>query len=138
MARVTPASLRARAARLERRLAKLPKDTSETKRYTFSHMVMAGIMMMYFVGIGLGIFAVVTQVEELSVTLNFIMELARIVCLGYFVKAFGENIARIVLSAIFGNRLPDPTPPPDPEPTPTPEPLSKAASLPIKATSEVL
>jgi hypothetical protein len=37
------------------------------------------------------------------------MELAKIVTLGYFMKAFGENVARIIFSAIFGEKSTDET-----------------------------
>jgi TctA family transporter len=115
MPKLTSEAQRAATAQIQRQKAKLAAQKADKRHYTFSHMVMAGIMMMFFVGVGLGVYSVVTKADDLTVVLNFIMELARIVCLGYFIKAFGENIARIVLSAIFGNRLPDPMPKPPKE-----------------------
>ena len=105
--RLTAEALRADIDKLERRL-RSPSRKKKPRLYTFSHMVMGGIMMMFFVGVALGVYATITRVDELTVTLDFIMELARIVALGYFIKAFGENIAKIVLAAIFGNRVQNP------------------------------
>jgi hypothetical protein len=64
---------------------------------TFSHGVMAGIMFSFFIGVGLGVYVTVWRGEPLSVTLDYIMELAKFVALGYFAKAFGENILKIIL-----------------------------------------
>jgi hypothetical protein len=72
---------------------------------TASHLFMGGIMMMFFVGVALGVYATIFRGEPVSTTLDYIMRLAMVVGLGYFVKAFGENIARIVLP-YFGARLP--------------------------------
>lgn len=105
----TPESLRAEADRIERR-ERFECGTCKVKQprlYTFSHMVMFGIMLMFFVGVGLGVYVTVILGETLSVTLDYIMKLAKPVALGYFVKAFGENIAKIVLSAIFGTGVSD-------------------------------
>lgn len=109
----TPKALRAEADRIEQQARRKRRTTRKKKTprlYTFSHMIMAGIMLMFFVGVGLGVYVTVFRGEPLSVTLDYIMELARIVTLGYFVKAFGENIAKIILSAVFGNRMPDSNP----------------------------
>jgi hypothetical protein len=91
----TPAALRAEADRLERRAGRGPL-------YTFSHGVMAGIMAVYFAGAALGVYMTVARGEPLSVTLEYIMTLAKIVAPAYLVKAFGENIAKIVLPALHG------------------------------------
>jgi len=74
---------------------------------TASHIFMSGIMLMYFVGVALGVYVTVFRDEPVSTTLNYIMRLALVVGLGYFVKAFGENIAKIVLPFIFGSRSKD-------------------------------
>jgi hypothetical protein len=96
------------AADLKARAAKLGKKTGANKRLaTFSHFVMAGVMMMFFVGVALGIYVTVFRDEPASASLDYIMKLAYVVSLGYFIKAFGENIAKIALSFIFGPRLPD-------------------------------
>jgi hypothetical protein len=63
---------------------------------------MAAIMLMFFIGVLLGWHSVVVRGEPVSVVLDYIMRLALPVGLGYFIKAFGENIAKIVLSAVFG------------------------------------
>ena len=68
-----------------------------SKISTFSHGVMAGIMLSFFVGVGLGVYVTVWRGEPLNVTLDYIMELAKFVALGYFAKAFGENILKIIL-----------------------------------------
>ena len=81
------------------------KENSQGKRNTFSHLVMGGIMITYFVGVLLGIFVVIILHEPIDTVLSFIMELAKIVTLGYFVKAFGENIAKIVFSSIYGTQF---------------------------------
>ena len=95
----TPGQLRAEADRIERRLT---AAQGPSRAYTFSHMVMGGIMLTFFAGAGLAAYATVAQGERVTVALGYIMELARIVALGYFIKAFGENIAKIVLSALLG------------------------------------
>ena len=79
-----------------------PDEKSELMMNSFSKMVMAAVMLMFFVGVGLGIYGTVCKAEPVSVTLDYIIKLALPVGLGYFIKAFGENIAKIVLSAIFG------------------------------------
>ena len=67
---------------------------------TFSHCVMAGVMLTYFAGVVLGWYATVVNGEPVGTTLDYIMQLAKIVGVGYFAKAFGENIAKIVLGGI--------------------------------------
>lgn len=98
MAELTPKSLRAQADKLEKKLTRQKKEPL----ITFSKFVMGGIMLMYFVGVYLGSYATIYLGEPVSVTLDYIMQLAKIVSLGYFVKAFGESIARIILSAVCG------------------------------------
>ncbi len=65
---------------------------------TASHIFMAGVMLMFFVGVALGVYATIFLAEPIKTTLNYIMELARIVAWGYFGKAFGENSAKIIMS----------------------------------------
>ena len=67
---------------------------------TASHIFMAGVMLMYFVGVALGVYATVALGEPVATTLDYIMRLALVVGLGYFIKAFGENIAKIALPFI--------------------------------------
>ena len=94
----TADELRAVADSIDRK----PVRKRKKKRInTFSHLVMAGIMVMFFAGAGLGGYVTIVNGEPVSITLDYIMQLAKIVALGYFVKAFGENIAKIVLSAKF-------------------------------------
>ena len=71
---------------------------------TASHIFMAGIMLMYFVGVALGVYVTIWRDEPVSTTMDYIMHLALVVGLGYFIKAFGENVAKIVLPFIFGPR----------------------------------
>jgi uncharacterized membrane protein len=98
----TPAILRAKAEELEKEAKKHKKDShSEYMMNSFSKWVMAAVMLMFFVGVGFGGYAIICRGEAVETTLDYIMQLARIVCLGYFIKAFGENIAKIVLSAVF-------------------------------------
>ena len=89
-----------------------PKNrTNREKRLkTVSHLIMAGVMLMYFVGVALGVYATIALAEPVKTTLDYIMELAFIVGIGYFVKSFGENIAGIVLSYIVKLRVPKKTP----------------------------
>ena len=87
-------SLRAKMDSLERKVRR--SSTKPTKLYTVSHMVIGGIMLTYFVGVGIGGYAVLLKGEPLSVLLDFIMKLSLPVGLGYFVKAMGENICKIV------------------------------------------
>lgn len=68
---------------------------------TFSKFVMGGIMCMLFVGIYLGGRAALCEGEPVNVTLDNIMQLAKPVSLKYFIKAFDENIAWIILNAIY-------------------------------------
>jgi hypothetical protein len=72
--------------------AKLSKFT------TVSHIIMAGIMLMFFVGVVLGAYATVFLGEAVGTTLDFIMQLALPVGLSYMVKAFGENVVKIAMS----------------------------------------
>jgi uncharacterized membrane protein len=96
----TPESLRAEADILERQNREQTHEArSEKLLNSFSKWVMAGVMLMFFVGVVLGAYAIVILGESPDATQEYIMKLAQIVCLGYFVKAFGENIAKIVLSA---------------------------------------
>jgi hypothetical protein len=74
---------------------------------TASHVFMASIMLMFFVGVGLGVYVTIFRHEPVSTTLDYIMLLARLVALGYFIKAFGENVAKIILPFIFGRKHPD-------------------------------
>jgi hypothetical protein len=94
-----------RQARLLERAAKKEKKRGIFK--TASHLFMAGIMLMYFVGVGLGVYVTIVRGEHVGITLDYIMRLALIVGLGYFAKAFGENIAKIILPFIFGRKHPD-------------------------------
>ncbi|MDR1704246.1 MAG: hypothetical protein LBS19_06130 [Clostridiales bacterium] len=70
---------------------------------TASHIFMAGVMLAYFAGAAVGVFKVLFQGAPLSTLFEYILELALPVGLGYFVKAFGENIFKIVTSAILQN-----------------------------------
>jgi len=79
----------------------------KTVLHTASHIFMSGIMLMYFVGVALGVYVTVFRDEPVSTTLNYIMRLALVVGLGYFVKAFGENIAKITLPFVFGKQSKD-------------------------------
>jgi putative copper export protein len=81
---------------------------------SFSKWVMAAVMMMFFAGVALGAYAIIIRGEPPDVTQDYIMRLAQIVGCGYFVKAFGENIARIVLSARLPGRA-DAQSEPEPE-----------------------
>jgi len=83
------------------------KREKHTILKTASHIFMAGIMLMYFVGVALGIYATVLLGEPVSTTLDYIMRLALVVGLGYFIKAFGENIAKIVMPFVFGAKKED-------------------------------
>jgi hypothetical protein len=85
---------------------KLAKRKQREEKRTFSKAVMAGIMVLFFAGALLGTYATVVKHEPVSITLDYITKLALPVGLGYFVKAFGENIAKIILSAVFGSRFP--------------------------------
>ena len=71
---------------------------------TASHVFMAGIMLMYFIGVGLGVYVTIWRDEPVVTTMDYIMRLALVVGLGYFVKAFGENVAKIVFPFVFGSR----------------------------------
>ena len=68
----------------------------------FSKLVMAAVMMAFFVGVGLGVYEVVINKLPTNVTLDYIKFIALPVSMGYFVKAFGENIAKIVLPHFRG------------------------------------
>jgi len=96
------------------RLRQERKNRREAKR-SFSKLVMAGVMLMFFAGGLLGTYATIHNHEPVSVTLDYITKLALPVGLGYFVKAFGENIAKIILSAVFGAKFPGSTPEPQNE-----------------------
>jgi len=72
---------------------------------TASHLFMAGVMIMFFVGVALGVYVTVFKDEPVIITLDYIMKLAMIVALGYFVKAFGENVAKMVLGFLTGRTV---------------------------------
>jgi uncharacterized membrane protein len=112
MKELTPETLRAQADALEREAREQTGEVhSEKLLNSFSKWIMAAIMLMFFVGVGLGAYAIIIRGEPPGTTQNYIMKLAQIVCLGYFVKAFGENIAKIVLSArLPGQASADPGP----------------------------
>ena len=92
------------AIKQARRLEKLSDNSSRGLLNTASHLFMAGVMLMFFVGVALGVYATIWRGEPVSTTMDYIMKLALVVGLGYFVKAFGENVAKIILPFIFGAR----------------------------------
>jgi len=101
---ITPAELRAVLSEFEKSEREQAKyRRSKRIMTTFSKWVMAAVMMMFFVGVAIGVYATLFLGEPVSTTLNYIMRLSFVVGLGYFVKAFGENIARIVFSARVSN-----------------------------------
>jgi TctA family transporter len=105
MSRVTPKILRAQADELERvTREKTRKARDERMMNQFSKWVVAGVMLMFFVGVALGCYSVIRLGESVQTVLNYIERLAVIAFLGYFIKAFGENIAKIVLSFLVGKR----------------------------------
>lgn len=67
----------------------------------FSKAVVAAVMLMYFVGIGYGIFASVCLDLSAEIILGYIETLTTIAFIGYFGKAFGENTLKIVMPAIL-------------------------------------
>jgi hypothetical protein len=94
----TAAELRLQAEQLERREREQTRSIrSERLMNSFSKWIMAGVMLMFFVGVAVAAYAVLTLGASLALLLDYIRDLARIAFLGYFVKAFGENIAKIIL-----------------------------------------
>lgn len=77
-------------------------ERSERLMNSFSKWVVAGVMLMFFVGVAVGSYCVLKLDAELRLLLDYIRALASIAFLGYFVKAFGENIAKIVLPFLEG------------------------------------
>ena len=69
---------------------------------TFSKLVMALVMLMFFIGVAVAVHSVLFQGEHVSVLLDYIAKFALPAMLGYLIKAFGENVAKIVISAAFG------------------------------------
>jgi len=80
------------------------KRSNRTKRFKlgFSKLMMACVMLMFFAGVALGVHAVLELGEPVSTVLNYIMTMALPVGLAYLVKAFGENIAKIILGGRSG------------------------------------
>jgi len=103
MSSKSPALLRARADEIEKQQPQAPAD----HLMSFSKWVVAGVMLMFFVGVWIGCYAVLNLNEPVQTVLNFISPLVKIAFLGYFIKAFGENIAKIALPFIFGNKNSD-------------------------------
>jgi hypothetical protein len=93
----TPDDLRKQAKKLIQQSKELEKEKPPKVLKTFSHIIMFCIMLMYFVGVGLGAYATVLGGEDVGTTLDYIMELSYLVALGYFSKAFGENALKIVM-----------------------------------------
>ncbi|MDR1692020.1 MAG: hypothetical protein LBR72_01555 [Oscillospiraceae bacterium] len=86
-------------------LAQKPKRGKKRKSdkilYTVSHLVMGGVMLMFFAGVALAGYAVIFLGEPVGTLLDFVKSFALPVGLGYLVKAFGENVAKIVLGVII-------------------------------------
>jgi putative copper export protein len=112
---MTPEALRALADARERETREQNREVREERLLnSFSKWIMAAVMMMFFVGVMLGAYAIIIRGEPPGATQDYIMRLAQIVGCGYFVKAFGENIAKIVLSARLPGRA-DAQSEPEPE-----------------------
>ena len=72
----------------------------------FSKIIVASVMLMFFVGIGYGIIASVFLGLNPQSVLDFIEVLTTIAFIGYFGKAFGENTLKIVMPYIPQIRIP--------------------------------
>ena len=57
-------------------------------------------MLVFFIVVGLGIYVTVCLGEPVSTTMDYTKILILVAFLGYFVKAMGENISRIVFPVI--------------------------------------
>ena len=69
---------------------------------SFSKWIVAATMLLFFVNAGLGVYMVLNRGEPLQTLYDYTFWQTMVVLLGYFVKAFGENIAREVLSYLSG------------------------------------
>ncbi len=83
------------------------KKTKLDKVYTVSHIVVLSVMLMFFVGVAVTVYKVLFCDEPVQTLLDFIEKFALPVCIAYTAKAFGENIVKIALSAIYGRKEPD-------------------------------
>ena len=91
-------------ARVEPRKPEPPKRPPGTGMLQFSKLITAAVMLTHFVGVGLGVYCVVRGLAPLIEVLDYIKILAVIDFLGYFIKAFGENIAKIALPFVYGGK----------------------------------
>ncbi len=83
------------------------KKTKLDKVYTVSHIVVLSVMLMFFVGVAVTVYKVLFCGEPVQALLDFIEKFALPVCIAYTAKAFGENIVKIALSAIYGKKEPE-------------------------------
>ncbi len=85
-----------------------PKKTKPPdKVYTVSHIVVLSVMLMFFVGVAVTVYKVLFCGEPVQTLLDFIEKFALPVCIAYTAKAFGENIMKIALGAIYGKKEPE-------------------------------
>jgi hypothetical protein len=92
---------------LEQMLSKYKAAKRDKRINTFSKWVTALIMLLFFWGAAVATYAVVFKGESVNTLLDYIMKLALPVGIGYLIKAFGENVAKIVISALYGVKFPN-------------------------------
>jgi predicted PurR-regulated permease PerM len=103
MTRDTPEALRARAAALERQEREQTREIrSERMMNQFGKWIVAGVMLMFFVGVALGVYAVIFLSADLGVVLGYIQTLAAVAFGGYFLKAGFEKVALAPLQRAYG------------------------------------
>jgi Trk-type K+ transport system membrane component len=102
MTRDTPEALRARAAALERQEREQTSAVrSERFMNQFSKWIVAGVMLMFFVGVALGVYAVIFLGADLGDVLGYIQTLAAVAFGGYFLKAGFEKVALAPLQKAY-------------------------------------
>jgi hypothetical protein len=99
---ITPEELRAQADALERREREQTSAVrAERFMNSFSKWIVAGVMLMFFVGVALGVYAVIVLGADVGDVLSYIQTLAAVAFGGYFLKAGFEKVALAPLQKAY-------------------------------------
>jgi putative copper export protein len=99
----TPEELRAQADAIEREAREQTREIrSERMMNQFSKWIVACVMLMFFVGVALGVYAVLSLGADLGKVLDYIQTLTAVAFAGYFLKAGFEKVALAPLQKLYG------------------------------------
>ena len=90
------------AARKREQRAQTREVRSEHMMNQFSKWIVACVMLMFFVGVALGAYAVLRLGADLGKVLDYIQALAAVAFAGYFLKAGFEKVALAPLQKAYG------------------------------------